>query len=141
MKIKLSVLISSQAALMMLLQEKTRREIAFSLAHNSRIITEALAPYEDFRKELITKYGEEQPGGQVGISADSPEMSKYQKEISEYIGENELVLDIKKIRSDLLPNEISGAIILDLEWMIEMPEAKSPRKKHSSAAPKPPVEA
>ena len=133
MLIKLQTLINSEPALLTLLQEKTRREIAFSLAHNSRIITEALAPYNEFRKELIMKLGELQEDGNYAILNGSPELGKFQKEINAYIGENELELDIKTIKPELLPNEISGAILLDLEWLIEVPVETAPRQRHKAA--------
>jgi hypothetical protein len=133
MLIKLQTLINSEPALLTLLQEKTRREIAFSLAHDTRLMREALVPYQEERTRLITKYGEKQENGEIAILQGSPNLSKFQKEISEYIGENELELDLKKIKPELLPNEISGAVILDLSWLIEEPEEKEPRKRHTGA--------
>jgi hypothetical protein len=133
MKVKLQTLINSEPALLTLLQEKTRREIAFSLAHNTRLMREALVPYQEERTRLITKYGEKQENGEIAILQGSPNLSKFQKEINAYIGENELELDLKKINADFLPNEISGAVILDLDWMIEEPEEKEPRKRHTGA--------
>ena len=133
MLIKLQTLINSEPALLTLLQEKTRREIAFSLAHDTRLMREALVPYQEERTRLITKYGEKQENGEIAILQGSPNLSKFQKEINEYVGENELELDLKKIKPELLPNEISGAVILDLSWLIEEPEEKEPRKRHTGA--------
>ena len=134
MKIKLQTLINSEPALLTLLQEKTRREIAFSLAHNTRLLREALVPYREERTRLITKYGAEQENGEIAILQGSPNLSKFQKEINEYVGENELELDLKKIKPELLPNEISGAILLDLEWLIEVPVETAPRQRHKAKA-------
>jgi hypothetical protein len=133
MLIKLQTLINSEPALLTLLQEKTRREIAFSLAHDTRLMREALVPYQEERTRLITKYGEKQENGEIAILQGSPNLSKFQKEINEYVGENELELDLKKIKPELLPNEISGAVLLDLSWLIEEPEEKEPRKRHTGA--------
>ena len=133
MKVKLQTLINSEPALLTLLQEKTRREIAFSLAHNTRLMREALVPYQEERTRLITKYGEKQENGEIAILQGSPNLGKFQKEINEYVGENELELDLKKIKPELLPNEISGAVLLDLSWLIEEPEEKEPRKRHTGA--------
>ena len=133
MKIKLSILVSSQPALDSLLQDKTKREIAFSLAHNARIMRDALKPYEDFRKKAIDKYGNKQEDGSIIILANSPEMGKLNKELNEYIGDNELELDLKTVKWEGLPNEISGAVLLDLDWMIESP--KEERKRHAPAKP------
>lgn len=133
MLIKLQTLINSEPALLTLLQEKTRREIAFSLAHDTRLMREALVPYQEERTRLITKYGEKQENGEIAILQGSPNLGKFQKEINEYVGENELELDLKKIKPELLPNEISGAVLLDLSWLIEEPEEKEPRKRHTGA--------
>jgi hypothetical protein len=94
---------------------------------------EALVPYQEERTRLITKYGEKQENGEIAILQGSPNLSKFQKEINEYVGENELELDLKKIKPELLPNEISGAVLLDLSWLIEEPEEKEPRKRHTGA--------
>ena len=132
MLIKLQTLINSEPALLTLLQEKTRREIAFSLAHDTRLMREALVPYQEERTRLITKYGEKQENGEIAILQGSPNLSKFQKEINEYVGWNELELDLKKINADFLPNEISGAVILDLSWLIEEPVETAPRQRHKA---------
>jgi hypothetical protein len=78
------------------------------------------------------KLGELQEDGNYAILNGSTELGKFQKEINAYIGENELELDLKKINADFLPNEISGAVILDLSWLIEEPVETAPRQRHKA---------
>jgi hypothetical protein len=134
MKIKLMTLLSAENALLVLLQSVVKRDIAFALAHNLRLVREALKPYNEFRLNLIrTKYGEKQDGGSMSIPPGTAAWAEFQKELQEFVGENELELDLKKVHFDRLPDEFIGAILFDLDWMIEFPEEKKDlRKRHKA---------
>jgi len=143
MKIKLLTLLPAENALLVLLQSRIKRNIAFALAHNLQIIREALIPYNDFRVNLIrTKYGEKLDDGTMSVPIDSPRWTKFQKELLEFVAENELELDLKKIHFEQLPDEFIGAILIDLDWMIESPKEKikDSRKRHTSTSEEPKVE-
>jgi hypothetical protein len=135
MKIKLATLLPAENALLTLMQSRIKRDSAFAIRHNLRLIGDALTPYNDFRVDLIkTKYGEKQEDGSTSVLPGSLAWAKFQKELVEFIGENELELDLKKIRPEQLPDEFVGAILLDLEWMIDEPAPrKDSRKRHRPA--------
>ena len=131
MKIKLETLVTSNAALMQLAQEKLQAKTAYVLQRNIRIIRDELKTYDAARVDLInSKYGTKQEDDTYRVMPDR--QPAFFQELSPLLAV-ELELDLRKISLTELTCPISAATLLDLEWMVTFPEEdtkKEIRKRH-----------
>lgn len=102
-----------------------RRDIiGYAAARNTRILTNAAIEYFKYRDEMINKYGEKEKdenGNETGrafITGKSKRFKEYTKALTMYaIIEHEVT--IFKIPYKSVCGKLTGAEILDIDWMLE----------------------
>lgn len=97
-------------------------KIGYVAARNTRIISDALTEYFDFRHKLIEKYGEPDIGangkdlGTISVKPDSPQFDEFMRELKPI---RAVVNEIRIMTLDYrdVMGELSGEEILDNDWM------------------------
>lgn len=99
-------------------------KIGYAAARNTRILQTESKEYFEFRERLVEKYGKPQmgddgePTGLIELRFDSPEFSAYAKEIEEW-ALIEHAPSIYKIPAEEVVGKLTGAEILEIDWMLE----------------------
>lgn len=98
--------------------------LGYAAARNTRILRTEAQEYFNRRDELIQKYGTDKldgdgnPTGMSEIRVGSPEFDKYADEIQEWaLIEHEPKLFVLDYEEAI--GKLSGAQLLDLDWMFE----------------------
>ena len=89
------------------------RKVGLSVARNIKKIDNELAEYDKSRDELIRKYSDDG----VTMNRSNPNWDEFIKEFNE-IGSVEASLEINTITADDLPENITPAACLAIEFMI-----------------------
>lgn len=98
--------------------------IGYAAARNTRILENASSEYQQYRSNLINKYGKieldsnDKPTGRVALSVDDENFKTYVSEIEE-IASVEHEVCIFKIPYKSVINKLSGSDILDIDWMLD----------------------
>lgn len=118
MKITLSNFKMEQMLLGMkpLLQQRGR--LGYAAARNFRTLTDALTEYQQFKDELIRKYGETLPDGRAVMKPESPQFHRFLEELTE-LGEIEQEVEIRTVPAEEALQLLTGEEILASEWMLE----------------------
>lgn len=104
-------------------------KVAFAVAHNYRVIKEALTEYTTKKDEIIRKYGEENEG--VFTITDEEKLEEANKELSEF-AEMKVAVDILKIHEAAFEDAgLTALQMLNLEWMIETTPKKTTKEARS----------
>jgi hypothetical protein len=93
-----------------------RDKVGYIAARNFRIIREALTEYNDFKNELIGKYGEN-----GAIAFDSPNFPQFKAEF-EPISEVEQEIAVMKLDYEEVIGLLNGEEILKFEWFLKEAE-------------------
>lgn len=98
--------------------------IGYAAARNTRILRDEAQEYLKKRDELVGKYGrpkvdeEGNPTGLIELRIDSEAFAEYAREIEEFaLIEHEV--DLFKLNYEKAIDRISGADLLEIEWMFE----------------------
>jgi hypothetical protein len=101
-----------------------RDRIGYIAARNTRILSDALTEYFEFKNRLIEKYGEKDKDADgnelqtVSLKFDSPNFKEFQKEFNP-IADVEQDIQIMTLKYNDIIGLISGTEILELSWMFE----------------------
>lgn len=101
-----------------------RNRLGYAAARNFRILSDALTEYNQFKMELIEKYGEPDRADDgaelptVSIKVGSPEFKSFCDEMAPYNNiEQEVTLMTAKYEDTI--GVLSGEEILGVDWMLE----------------------
>ena len=101
-----------------------RDKVGYAAARNTRILKNSAQEYLTRRDELIFEYGEPEldaEGNQTGrkyLEMGSENYKKYEEAIAEYASIEHMV-DIFTIPFESVEGVLTGAEILELDWMLE----------------------
>ena len=101
---------------------RRRDKIGYAAARNTRILSDALTEFFNFRSDIMRKYGKEEtdedgkPTGQLFIKADNPHYKEAVDEITK-LGNIEQEVSIMTIDSEDVIGTLSGEEILSIDWM------------------------
>lgn len=115
-------LVAMQQSLKPLLQ--LRDKLGFIAARNTRIIENALTEYEDFKNDLIKKYGEpdfDKNGNKlttISIKVSSPNFTDFCNKL-ESLNNIEQEVDLMTTTYTDAIGVLSGEEILGVDWMLE----------------------
>lgn len=115
-------LVAMQQSLKPLLQ--LRDKLGFIAARNTRTIENALTEYEDFKNDLIKKYGEpdyDKNGNKlttISIKVSSPNFTDFCNEL-ESLNNIEQEVDIMTTKYADAIGVLSGEEMLGVDWMLE----------------------
>lgn len=99
---------------------ESKGKVGFAVAHNFRVINEALTEYTTKKNEIITKYGEEKDG--LITIVDDEKLQAADKELREF-ATMEVAVDILKVpESAFEASGMTARQIINLIWMIETPK-------------------
>lgn len=99
-----------------------RDQIGYAAARNYRRLADSLTEYEEFRHDLIEKYGE-QTTDDTGlpifqIKIDSPEFKCFSRELAP-LNEVEHAIELMTVKYENVVDILSGEEILAIDWMLE----------------------
>jgi hypothetical protein len=115
-------LVAMQQSLKPLLQ--LRDKLGFIAARNTRTIENALTEYEDFKNDLIKKYGEpdyDKDGNKlttISIKVSSPNFTDFCNEL-ESLNNIEQEVDLMTTTYTDAIGVLSGEEMLSVDWMLE----------------------
>ena len=115
-------LVAMQQSLKPLLQ--LRDKLGFIAARNARTIENALTEYEDFKNDLIKKYGEpdyDKDGNKlttISIKVSSPNFTDFCNEL-ESLNNIEQEVDLMTTNYTDAIGVLSGEEMLGVDWMLE----------------------
>lgn len=101
-----------------------RNRLGYVAARNFRILSDALTEYNQFKIELIKKYGEQDMGDTgeelptVSIKIDSPKFKAFCDEMAAY-NNIEQEVELMTAKFDDVVGVLSGAEIIGIDWMLE----------------------
>lgn len=101
-----------------------RNKIGYIAARNYRILSDSLTEYENFKRELIEKYGEpdkDENGAETGavcIKFDSPNFKMFCDEMAPF-NEIEHEVDLMTGKYEDVIGSMSGEELLGVDWMFE----------------------
>ena len=112
-----------EAKLMSLQPLLTRRDaIGYAAARNTRILSDALTEFFNFRSDVMRTYGEKEtnengePTGGLFINADNPHYKDVVDEITK-LGNIEQEVSLMTVCSEDVIGKLSGEEILSIDWM------------------------
>jgi hypothetical protein len=117
----------TQSALQRLAAEKLPVRVAYRLKKNLDQVERELRHYEEFRRELIQKYGRQTGPDAWEIPADDQEaVAVYSREMGELL-DCEAELALRPMRIDELgPIQISAGDLMLIGWLFEDDEEPQP---------------
>ncbi len=122
MQLTLRDMLNSKDALISLGREKLPGKLAYTLARNMRRINDELEAYDEARVKMIKeKYGAE---GEAGIWTVKPENTAAFNEELNQLMETQVEVDIRRIRFEDLPAEMTPLTLMALEYMITEPSVE-----------------
>lgn len=101
-----------------------RNRLGYAAARNFRILSDTLTEYNQFKMELIEKYGEPDKAEDgtelptVSIKVGSPNFKSFCDEMAPY-NEMEHEVEIMTAKFEDVIDVLSGAEILGIDWMLE----------------------
>lgn len=95
--------------------------IGMVAARNTRCIAEEIQEYSKVKDELIRKYGTSNEDGSISLEPGTDACLEFEKEISPY-ADIKHEIDIMKVSASKVMNEMTGAEMLSVEWMIDFDE-------------------
>lgn len=96
--------------------------VGFAVAHNYRVIREAIQEYTKKKEEAIAKYGIQQPSGEY-IIQDEEKLNTANAELLKY-ATLEVAVDIMEVDESCFETAgLTGRQIISIEFMIKKPEA------------------
>lgn len=101
-----------------------RNRIGYLAARNYRVLSDALTEYNQFRNELIKKYGtpdKTEEGIELptaSIKVGSPEFKAFRDEMATY-SNIEQEVELMTAKFDDVIDVLSGAEIVGIDWMLE----------------------
>lgn len=97
---------------------RQRGKLGYAAARNYRTLTNALFEYQQFKDELISKYGEKDPEGRFVITRENPQREKFMEELK-VLGEIEQEVEVHMAAMDEAIMVLTGEEILTSDWMLE----------------------
>lgn len=102
---------------------KNRDMIGYVAARNYRILTESLTEFNDFKEELIRKYGtpdKDEEGNELSSISVNPQSKEFEQFIDELepFANIEHEVDLMFLKYDKVIGVLSGEEILSVEWML-----------------------
>ena len=114
MKLKLGQIVGASEPLGKLIQEKMPISTAFRVSTVLKKVQGVLENYDESRKKLIEKYGED---GE--IKQESKNWEKFLEEMNELLA-TETKLDVEKIKESALSKvEIAPSDLIAMEWLFK----------------------
>lgn len=104
--------------------------VGYAAAKNSRKLQAEFEEYDNFRSDLVKKYGKPEVDakgnetGNISISPDSENFDKFLAELTP-LSKIEHEVDIFKVPEQDVIGLISGKEILAIDWMLEGNDAES----------------
>lgn len=101
-----------------------RNRIGYLAARNYRVLSDALTEYNQFKNELIEKYGTPDKAGDgtelptATIKIGSPEFKAFCDEMAAY-NNIEQEVELMTAKFDDVIDILSGAEIVGIDWMLE----------------------
>lgn len=101
-----------------------RNRLGYVAARNFRILSDTLTEYNQFKMELIEKYGEPDKAEDgtelptVSIKVGSPSFKQFCDEMAPY-NEMEHEVDVMTAKFEDAIDVLSGMEILGIDWMLE----------------------
>lgn len=107
--------------------------VGFAIAHNYKIIDNAIQDYLQARTDIIKKYGDVQDDGSY-IITDEEKLTTANAEFAE-ISSLEIELDITMVDEKDFMNcpELTARDMILLDWMVKKPQPKKEEKDKKSA--------
>lgn len=123
-KLKNYQIVSAMEAIQKLMQEKLSTKVSWNLTKNFRKLSEPMADITAIEQKLVQQYGVKDEDGSVVSNNGSFKLKdEYVEEFNKqrvelFNCENEIDIHMIKL-SDLSKSELSGEVLLALEFMIE----------------------
>lgn len=101
-----------------------RNRIGYAAARNYRILSDALTEYNQFKNELIEKYGEPDKAEDgtklptISIKIGSPKFKEFCDEMAPF-NEMEHEVELMTVKFEDVINVLSGEEILAVDWMLK----------------------
>ena len=101
-----------------------RNRIGYAAARNYRVLSGALTEYNQFKNELIEKYGTPDKADDgtelptASIKIGSPQFKSFCDEMAQY-NNVEQEVELMTVKYDDVIDILSGAEIVGIDWMLE----------------------
>lgn len=92
--------------------------IGMAAARNTRVIAEAIQEYASVKVDLIRKYGDDDGDGGVGVAPGSAGFDDFMAELDPYAQMSHEV-DLMRVPVERVMDDMTGAEMLALDWMLE----------------------
>jgi len=125
MKIKLSQILESSQALLLLAQKEMPAKVAYRVSKWVKKLVAENAELQEQRNKLIEKYGEKitQPDGQEVTKVKPENIAAYTGEMKTLLAEEVELDGVVPVKfADIENLNLSPAVLADLEFMIEAPQ-------------------
>ena len=110
--------INSIDTLKYLIEQDVKVKTAVKLKHFINEVDNIYSIYEDKRKKLVQKYGEQDEQGKSSVTDENKEI--FMKEIKQVMDE-EVNIDLEKINIDELDKiDIKTSNLITIEWMLDI---------------------
>lgn len=97
---------------------RQRGKLGYAAARNYRTLTDALTEYQQFKDELICKYGEKEADGRFAITRDNPHRKEFMEELK-VLGEIKQEVEVHMASMNEAMQVLTGEELLISDWMLE----------------------
>lgn len=104
--------------------------IGFAVAHNYRVVNDALNEYAEKKNDIIKKYGEEKDG--MITIVDDEKLAEAEKELSDFAA-MEVAVDVMKVpESALADSGLTARQMIEIDWMVEHPKKEEDKAEDTA---------